>query len=179
LLKVIVIVAIILALGVAGILALALTKPDSFQVTRSLAIKAPADKIYPLIEDLHAWSAWSPYEKKDPAMQRTFEGAPRGKGAVYGWNGNNDVGAGRMEITDALASSTIVIKLDFIKPFEGHNVAEFILVPAGDHTDVTWRMHGPAPLITKVMQLFLNLDTMIGNDFAAGLANLKAVAEKQ
>jgi uncharacterized protein YndB with AHSA1/START domain len=176
-LKAVVIVAALLAVAIAVILALALTKPDSFAVSRSISIKAPPQKIYPLIEDLHAWRGWSPYEKKDPAMQRSFSGAERGQGAVYQWAGNKDVGSGRMEITDVSAPSKIVIKLDFFTPFEGHNIAEFTLAPSGDGTAVTWAMRGPAPLMSKVMQVFLNLDTMIGDDFAAGLASLKSLAE--
>jgi uncharacterized protein YndB with AHSA1/START domain len=176
-LKFITALAVVLALALAVVLALALTKPDDFTVARATTIKAPPDKIFPLIDDLHAWNAWSPYEKKDPAMQRTFSGAPRGKGAVYQWSGNGNVGSGRMEIVESTPQK-IVIKLDFITPFEGHNVASFTLAPNADATEVTWSMHGPAPLLSKVMQVFFNMDRMIGDDFAAGLASLKAVAEK-
>src|SRR5207344_2338967 len=98
------------------------------------------DKIFPLISDFHGWGSWSPYEKRDPAMKRTYSGAPSGKGAVYEWAGNSDVGSGRMEITDASAPSRIVIKLEFMTPFEGHNVAEFTMQPSGDATTVTWLM---------------------------------------
>jgi hypothetical protein len=176
-LKIITIVAVVLALAVGVVLALALTKPDEIRVTRSATIKAPPAKIVPLIDDLHAWVAWSPYEKKDPAMQRSYSGAERGKGAAYAWSGNGNVGSGRMEIVDSTPDK-IVIKLDFVTPFEGHNVAEFTLQPRGDATDVNWTMHGPAPLLSKVMQVFFNMDSMIGDDFAAGLASLKAVVEK-
>jgi hypothetical protein len=176
-LKFITIVAVVLALAIGVVLALALTKPDDFRVTRSASIKAPPEKIFPLIDDLHAWVAWSPYEKKDPAMQRSYAGAGRGKGAAYAWSGNGNVGSGRMEIVDSTPQK-ITIKLDFVTPFEGHNVAEFTLAPKGGATDVTWSMRGPAPLLSKVMQVFLNMDSMIGDDFAAGLASLKAVSEK-
>lgn len=177
-LKAVLIIAAILVVAVVVVLALALSKPDDFRVARSLSIKAPAEKIYPLIADLHAWNAWSPYEKKDPQMKRTFSGAPSGNGAIYAWEGNKNVGSGRMEIIDTSAPSKIVIKLDFFTPFEGHNTGEFTLAPRGDSTEVTWAMRGPAPLMSKVMQVFINLDSMIGNDFAAGLASLKAIAEK-
>jgi hypothetical protein len=176
-LKIITIVAVVLALVIGVVLALALTKPDEIRVTRSTTIKAPPEKISPLIDDLHAWVAWSPYEKKDPAMQRSYSGAERGKGAAYAWSGNGNVGSGRMEIVDSTPRK-IVIKLDFITPFEGHNIAEFTLAPKADATGVTWTMSGPAPLLSKVMQVFFNMDSMIGDDFAAGLASLKAVAEK-
>ena len=102
----------------------------------------------------------------------------RGKGAVYAWEGDKNVGSGRMEILEAAASQKIAIKLDFFTPFEGHNTAEFTMQPQGDATHVTWLMHGPAPLMNKVMQVFMNLDNMIGKDFEVGLANLKNLAEK-
>jgi uncharacterized protein YndB with AHSA1/START domain len=177
-LKTIAYVVAILVVVVAGILIYAATKPDTFRVQRSASIKAPPDKIFALINDLHAWSAWSPYEKKDPGMKRTFSGTPNGKGAIYEWDGDKNVGKGRMEITDATPPSKIVIKLDFIKPFEGHNTAEFTMEPKGDNTVVTWAMYGPASFMMKVMGIFMNMDNMIGNDFAVGLANLKAAAEK-
>jgi uncharacterized protein YndB with AHSA1/START domain len=181
-LKIIGYIAAILVVVVAGILIYAATRPDNFRVQRSVSIKAPPEKIFALINDFHAWSAWSPYEKKDPGMKRTFDGAPAGKGAIYAWDGDKNVGTGRMEITDATSPSKIVIKLDFFKPFEGHNTAEFTMEPAkgsgGDNTVVTWAMYGPSAFMMKVMGIFMNMDNMIGNDFAVGLANLKAIAEK-
>ena len=177
-LKMLAYAAAIVAIAVAGILIYAATRPDTFRVQRSASIKAPGEKIFALINDLHAWGTWSPYEKKDPAMKRIFGGAPSGKGAVYEWDGDKNVGKGRMEIVEAVPPSKVVIKLDFIKPFEGHNTAEFTLEPKGDGTTVTWAMYGPSPLMMKVMGIFMNMDRMIGDDFAAGLANLKAVAEK-
>lgn len=177
-LKVLGIIAVVVLVAVAGVLAYAATKPDDFRVQRSASIKAPPDKIYGLIVDLHGWAAWSPYEKKDPAMKRTFSGAASGKGAVYEWDGDKNVGAGRMEIVEASAPSKVGIKLDFLKPFEGHNTAEFTMLPSGDSTTVTWAMYGPSPYVAKVMGTFFNMDRMIGDDFAAGLANLKTIAEK-
>lgn len=178
-LKAIAIIAVVLAIGLAGILVFALTKPDTFRVERSLAMKAPAGAIYPYVADFHRWTAWSPYESRDPAMKRTFGGAADGKGATYAWEGNNNVGAGRMEILDANGPSKLRIKLDFERPFEGHNTAEFTFVPQGDATLVTWAMYGPAPFLSKLMQVFINMDSMIGKDFETGLASLKRLAEKQ
>jgi hypothetical protein len=163
---------------IAGVLIFAATKPDTFRVVRSTTIKAPADKVFPLINDFRNWGSWSPYEKKDPAMTRTFGSTTAGKGAVYEWNGNSNVGQGRMEITESNPSSKVAIKLDFIKPFEGHNVATFNFEPKGDTTQVSWTMTGPSAYITKLMGVFFNMDKMIGDDFAVGLANLKAQAEK-
>jgi len=176
--EVIAIIAVILAIAIAIVLILALTKPDTFRVQRATSIKAPSDKIFPLINDFHQWVTWSPYEKKDPAMKRTYSGAESGKGAVYAWDGNNNVGSGRMEILDTSVPSKIVIKLDFFKPFEGHNTAEFTMLPQGDATNLVWLMHGPAPFMSKLMQVFMNVDNMVGKDFEVGLANLKKLTEK-
>jgi hypothetical protein len=177
-LEIIAIVAVILAGAIAIILVLALTKPVTFRVQRATTIKAPADEIFSLINDFHQWGIWSPYEHRDPAMKRSFGGADSGKGAVYAWNGNKNVGSGRMEILDAAVPSKVVIKLDFFKPFEGHNTAEFTMLPQGNATKVAWLMHGPAPFMHRVMQVFMNIDKMIGKDFEAGLANLKKITEK-
>jgi uncharacterized protein YndB with AHSA1/START domain len=176
--EIIAIIAIVLAIAIAIILILAATKPDTLTVQRATAIKASPEQIFPLINDFHQWGSWSPYETKDPAMKRSFGGTASGKGAVYAWDGNKNVGSGRMEILDATAPSKIVIKLDFFTPFEGHNTAEFTMLPQGDATNLTWLMHGPAVFVSKVMQVFINLDHMIGKDFEIGLANLKRLTEK-
>jgi uncharacterized protein YndB with AHSA1/START domain len=180
--EIIAIIAVVLAIAIAIVLILAATKPDTFSVERATSVTAPPEKIFPLIDDFHQWGSWSPYENKDPAMQRSYSGAVSGKSAVYGWDGNRNVGSGRMEILDTSAPTKIVIKLDFFKPFEGHNTAEFTMLPQGDGTQgttrVTWLMHGPAPFMSKLMQVFMNLDNMIGKDFEIGLANLKRLVEK-
>jgi len=173
-----VIIAVILAIAIAAVLILAATKPTTLRVQRSVSINAPPERIFSLISDFHQWVTWSPYEQKDPAMKRTYSGTERGRGAVYAWDGDKNVGSGRMEILDVSAPSKIVIKLDFFKPFEGHNTAEFTMLPQGDGTHVTWVMHGPARFVTKLIQVFMNLDNMIGRDFEAGLANLKTITEK-
>jgi uncharacterized protein YndB with AHSA1/START domain len=177
-LEIVAVVAVILALAIAIVLIVAANKSDIFRVQRSLTIKAPPDKLFALIDDFHLWARWSPWEVKDPAMKRTFSGTTSGKGAVYAWDGNKNVGSGRMEILESATPSTIVIKLDFFKPFEGHNTAEFTISPQGGATMVNWVMHGPASFMSKVMQVFINLDRMIGKDFEQGLANLKELAEK-
>jgi|SRR3954454_7066629 hypothetical protein len=176
-LKIVGIVVLVVVVAVAGLLAYAAMKPDDFRVQRSIAIKAPPDKIMAAVGDLKGWTAWSPYEKKDPGMKRAYAGAPSGKGAIYEWDGNKDVGHGRMEILESTPSK-VVIKLDFITPFEAHNTAEFTAVPQGDNTNVTWAMYGPSPYVAKVMQTVMNMDKMIGTDFEAGLQSLKTVAEK-
>ncbi len=176
--EIIVIIAIVVVVAVAIILIMAATKPDSFSVQRVIMVQAPPERIFPLINDFHQWGSWSPYENKDPAMKRSYSGAASGTGAVYAWEGNKNVGSGRMEILDASTPSRIVIKLDFFTPFEGHNTAEFTMLPQGDATNITWLMYGPLPFMGKIMHVFINVDNMIGKDFEAGLANLKRLTEK-
>ena len=176
--EIIAIIAIVLAIAIAIVLILAARKPDTFSVRRATTVKAPPEKIFPLINDFHQWGTWSPYENKDPAMKRSYSGAESGKGAIYAWDGNKNVGSGRMEILDTSAPTKIVIKLDFFTPFEGHNTAEFTMLPQGDATNVTWLMHGPAPFMAKIMHVFMNIDRMVGKDFEIGLANLKRLTEK-
>lgn len=172
-----VIVAAMIGIAIVAILIFAATKPDTFRIQRSTAVKAPPEKIFALISNLRGWGAWSPYEKKDPAMKRSYSGPDSGKGATYAWEGDKNVGTGRMEILDAPAPREVVIKLDFFKPFEAHNTAEFTLQPAGDGTRVTWAMQGPTPFIGKIMHVFMNMDRMVGTDFETGLANLRKTAE--
>jgi len=163
---------------VGAVLAFAATRPDSLHVERVTIIKAPPEKIFPLINDFHHWSSWSPYENVDPAMKRSYSGAANGTGAVYEWEGNMQIGQGRMEITDASQPSSVTIKMDFIKPLEGHDIARFTLVPEGEATTVTWTMDGPSRYVGKLIGVFVNMDTMIGDQFDTGLANLKAIAQK-
>jgi hypothetical protein len=177
-LKTIAVVVVILIIVVVAILAYAATMPDTFRVQRSAAIKAPAEKIFPFIADFRAWTVWSPYEHRDPALKRTYGGAEKGKGATYAWEGNRNVGAGNMEIVEATLPSRILIKLNFLRPFEASNTAEFTLEPKGDVTVVTWAMEGRSLFIGKVMSVFINMDRMVGKDFEDGLANLRTVAEK-
>ncbi|MBS0320306.1 MAG: SRPBCC family protein [Proteobacteria bacterium] len=171
-----VLLGVLVVVGV--ILAFAATRPDSFRVERSITIAAPPDRVYPHVADFRAWPQWSPWEKLDPGMQRTLSGPPDGKGAVYAWSGNDKVGAGRMEILDAVPPRSLRIKLDFIRPLEGHDLTEFTFAPnPGGGTDVHWVMSGPSPYLTKLMSVFVSMDSLIGKDFEQGLASLKAVAE--
>jgi hypothetical protein len=177
-LKILLIIAAVVAVGVVGVLVLASTKPDVFVVERSASIKAPPEKIFPFINDFHQWGVWSPYEKIDPDMKRTYGAITAGPGATYGWDGNKNIGSGSMEILEAPAPRRVMIKLDFTRPFEAHNIAEFTLVPAGDATNVTWQMRGPVPYFAKIIHVFLNMDKMVGGQFAEGLGKLKAAAER-
>jgi hypothetical protein len=177
-LKTLAIIGVVVVVAIAGILLYAATKPDSFRVQRVVLINAPSDKVFPLINDIKAWTAWSPYEKKDPAMKRTYGAVTAGKGATYAWEGDKNVGQGSIEMIES-GPRKIVIKLDFLKPFEAHNMGEFLLEPKGDSTSVTWATYGPSPYMSKVIGTFINIDDMIGRDFEKGLADLKAAAEKK
>lgn len=168
----------VLAVAVVGVLVAASTQPDVFRLQRSASIKAPPEKIFALINDFRSFGSWSPYEKLDPAMKRSYTGAAGGKGAIYAWESEGKAGIGRMEITESSPPSRIAINLDFTKPFEAHNIVEFTLEPRGADTIVTWAMRGPTPFLGKVMHVFVNFDRMVGTDFETGLANLKGLAEK-
>jgi len=174
----IVIIAAVLAVAIAAVLILAATKPDRFSVQRATVINAPGEKVFPLIADFHEWRKWSPWEDRDPELKRTYGGAERGKGAIYAWEGNKNVGSGRMEILEANSPSLVKIQLDFLKPFEAHNIAEFTMLPQGNATHLSWVMSGPAPFMSKVMQVFMSFDKMIGKDFETGLARIKSASEK-
>ena len=177
-LKIVGILVAVVAVGIAGILAFAATKPDTFRVQRTASIKAPPEKIFPLLNDLHNFASWSPYEKKDPAMKRTHSGAPSGKGAVYEWDGDKNVGRGRLAIAESSPPSKVTLDLDMLAPLKAHNIVVFTLEPKGESTTVTWAMNGQIPYIAKIVHVFLNVDKMVGDDFEVGLANLKALAEK-
>jgi hypothetical protein len=163
----------IIALG----LGLAASRPGAFRIERSTTIDAPPERVAANIVDFHKWTAWSPWEKLDPNLQRTYSGATSGTGAIYEWQGAKQVGAGRMEVTDSTADK-VTIKLDFLRPFEAHNITEFHLQPRGNATAVTWAMHGTNPYLMKVFGLFMNMDKVVGKDFESGLASLKQVSEQ-
>ena len=170
--------AIAIVLVVAALLIYAATKPDTFRIERSISINAPRSQIFPLLNDLPKHQLWSPYEKTDPMMKRTYSGAASGIGSVYEWDGNNNAGKGRMEITDSNPPSLVKIQLHFIKPFEAQNTAELTLTPNGKATTATWAMYGPVPYVSKLMTIFFSMDKMIGDQFEEGLKNLKYAAER-
>jgi uncharacterized protein YndB with AHSA1/START domain len=172
-------IGLIVLLLIVGMLLTAATRPDTFAVQRTAVIKAPPEKVFPHINDFDRWLAWSPWEKKDPAMKRSYGASKSGKGAKYAWEGNSEVGQGSMEIADSVAPSRVALKLDFVKPFEAHNHVEFVLKSeAGGATHLSWRMEGPVPYFAKIIHLFMDMDKMVGKDFETGLANLKAIAEQ-
>lgn len=173
-LKTLLIIVVVIVLGVLGLASL---QPNSFTVQRQVSVSAAPDKLFALINDFHHWAEWSPWEALDPAMTRRHSGPASGPGAVYEWEGNKAVGAGRMEITGAQPAKRVEIKLDFLRPFEGHNTTVFTLVPQAAATTVTWTMTGPMPFVSKLMSVFVSMDKLIGKDFEAGLAKMKVVAE--
>jgi uncharacterized protein YndB with AHSA1/START domain len=171
-------IAAVLAAAVAVILVLAALKPNTFRVERKVLIKAAPEKIFPWLEDPKRTTEWSPWEKKDPAMKKIFSGPSKGVGAAYAWDGNREIGAGRLELTEVVAPKKVVMNLDFIRPMEGHNVAEYTVAPVDGGSEVTWTIAGPMPFISKIMCVFMNMDKMIGKEFESGLAELKTLAEK-
>jgi hypothetical protein len=170
-------IALIVVLAVAALALYATTRPDTFAVQRSTVVQAGTDKLFPLINDLHQFNTWNPYAKKDPAMQISYRGPASGPGAAFDFSGNKDAGKGSVEVTGGQAPTRVDMVLHMIEPFEGRNQITFTLTPQGEATQVTWAMHGPSPYISKLIGIFIDMDHMIGRDFEAGLAQLKAVAE--
>lgn len=171
------IILLVLALAIAAVLVYAATRPDTFRVERTASIKAPPERIFPLIDSLRAGEKWSPYYRKDPAMKGTYSGPESGAGATFDFAGNKDVGSGRVSITGSSPPNRVTMRLQMFKPLAADNVVEFTLVPRGAATDVTWAMQGRQPYVGKVMGLVLDMDKMIGTDFATGLASLKSLVE--
>ncbi len=153
------------------------TRPAKFHVERSATIGAPPDTVFASVNDLHEWSAWSPWEKLDPQMKRTYEGPPSGQGAIYAWSGNDKVGEGRMTIERSEKPQLVGIKLEFIKPWEATNATTFTFSPSPEGTRVTWAMDGNNNFMGKAASLFMDMDKMVGGDFERGLASMKGAAE--
>jgi uncharacterized protein YndB with AHSA1/START domain len=171
-------IAIVIIAIIAAVLVFAATRSDTFRVFRTTRIQAPPERIFPLINDLHRFNTWNPYERKDPNLKGRYSGATAGKGAMYSFDGNHNVGQGTVEITDSVAPLKVAMQLHMIKPFEARNQVEFTLEPRGPVTEVTWAMSGHRPYLGKLIGLFFDTDRMIGPDFEAGLASLKAAVEK-
>jgi uncharacterized protein YndB with AHSA1/START domain len=171
------VISLVAAVAIIVVLALAATKPNQFRVERRMLIKAPAEKIFPYLSDPRKTVLWSPWEKKDPNLKKTFTGAASGKGAIYEWDGNKEIGAGRLEITESVAPKKVVMDLRFLRPMKADNFASYEIGPADGGCEVAWAIWGPSPFMSKVMCLFIDMDKMIGREFEKGLADLKALAE--
>ncbi len=171
------IILIALAAIVAVFVVVVAMQPSEFRVTRSTAIAALPPVVFAQVNDFHNWEAWSPWAKLDPAMKKTYEGAPAGTGAIYTWTGNNQVGVGRTTITESRPNDLIRIKLEFVKPFAVANIVEFAFKPEGDRTAVTWSMTGKNKFMFKAVGLFMSMEKMVGGQFESGLAQMKSVVE--
>jgi uncharacterized protein YndB with AHSA1/START domain len=169
---------LIVAAAIAALLIYAATKPDTFRLSRGTAIAAPPEKVFSLINDLRQFNTWNPFAKMDPKQVITYDAVTAGVGGAYNWQGEKS-GAGRMQIAEAVAPQRVTAKLDFTKPFEAHNMVDFTVQAQGDKSStVTWTMHGPMPYLNRLMTVFFDMDKTVGKDFEAGLANLKALAER-
>jgi uncharacterized protein YndB with AHSA1/START domain len=175
--SVLIIIAIFVLVLTTGVLGLAATKPDTLQIQRDTLINAPAQVIFALVSDFHHWVSWAPQDRTDPTMKRSYNGAASGIGAISRWDSTGAAGKGQMEITQVAPPNKIIIHVDFVKPFEAHNVNEFTFEPAGNETKVTWVMHGTNVYMTKIMGLFINMDRMIGKHYEDGLRDLRTAAE--
>jgi hypothetical protein len=163
---------------VAGFLLLVVSRPDTFHIERSASLSAPPEVVFNRLNDFHGWPDWSPWEKLDPAMKRTFGGPESGPGATYAWVGNDKVGEGSMRIQNATSPTHLGIELKFVKPFEATSQAAFALAPEGTGTKVTWSMDGKNNFLGKAMCLFMDMDKEVGGQFESGLATLNSVTAK-
>jgi hypothetical protein len=167
----------LIGLGVLIVLLLAaiafiVSRPADFRIQRSGLVDAPRDVVWSVINDLSQWRRWSPYDKRDPNMKTTLDGPSSGPGSSYSWNGNSQVGEGRLTITDTKPGELVAMKLEFLRPFKAENEVNFRLEPSGSGTRVSWIMDGKYNFVSKLMCLFMNMDKMVGTDFEQGLANL-------
>jgi uncharacterized protein YndB with AHSA1/START domain len=168
-----------LAVIVAALLIVIAMQPNEFRITRSAKMAAPPEIVFEQVNDYHNWDAWSPWAKLDPNAKVTFEGPSAGKGAVFTWSGNDQVGAGRQTIVESRPNELVQIRLEFQKPFQATNTAEFTFKPEGEQTVVTWSMFGQNNFMGKAISLFMDCDKMVGGDFEKGLASMKSIVEAQ
>lgn len=167
----------LVVLAVGGFAVVAAMQPDDFKISRSAVIPASAGEVFAQVNDFHKWNGWSPWAKLDPNCKETFSGAASGEGAVFAWAGNNEVGEGKMTITESRPDELILIDLEFIKPFQATNLTEFTFVPQGEQTLVTWSMSGKNNFVGKAFGLLMNCDKMIGDQFEQGFANMKVAVQ--
>jgi uncharacterized protein YndB with AHSA1/START domain len=173
-LKTLGVVAILLLGALAAVIA---TRPDTFRVERSAELAAPPEAVFALIDDLHAWQRWSPWEKLDPRMEKTYDGPPAGPGASYRWKGNSDVGSGRLTIVESKPSELVRVRLEFVEPFAGESEALFELAPTATGTSVRWVVEGQNGFAAKAISLVVDMDGMMGDMFEQGLADLDSAAQ--
>lgn len=164
------------ALALAGLLAFAATRPDTFRFERSTTIGASPAQIRPLIDDMKRFNSWNPYAQKVPASKASYRGPAAGPGATYDFEGD-EVGKGTIRIVEPSGPDVVSMQLDMQEPMATRNHIDFRLEPQASGTRVTWSMHGPTPYVAKVLHVLFDMDAMMARDFDAGLASLKALAE--
>ena len=170
---------LVIAVIAIAFVTIVLLQPDEFRVSRSATMTATPAAAFEQVNDFHNWDKWSPWAKLDPAMKQTYEGSPSGKGAIYTWTGNDQVGEGKMTILESQPNERILIQLEFMRPFASTNMTEFTFKPDGTSTVATWTMSGKNNFMSKAMHLVMNMDKMIGPDFEKGLADIKKTVEKK
>ncbi|UUO08880.1 SRPBCC family protein [Blastopirellula sp. J2-11] len=178
-LKIIVGVVVALVILVVIVVIAAMMQPNEFTVQRSLPISAPPEIVFSHINDLKKWEAWSPWEKLDPDMRKTYTDNVVGEGASYSWDGDSNIGEGSLTIVKSTPDQQIDMDLKFIRPFACENDVVFTFVPNAGQTTITWKMDGKNTFFSKVMCLFMSMDNMVGSQFAEGLENLKKIAEEE
>lgn len=176
--NVFILVGIVLAAAAVFVLVRAAMLPNDFRVSRSTIIKAPRDKVFALINDMKSFNQWNPFAKMDPSTKTVYRGPASGPNAAFEWEGTGKAGKGSLEIVESNAPVTVTMKLDILKPMEGHNNVIFALQTNGDATDVSWTMTGPYPFLNRIFGAIFNMDKIIGATFDSGLADLKRIAEK-
>jgi uncharacterized protein YndB with AHSA1/START domain len=169
---------VVISALIIAVLLFAATKPDTIRIQRSITINAGPEKIFPLISDFHNWPRWAPQDREDPTIKRTYSGSSSGEGAVCDWSGSGNTGTGHMSITKSVPPTNVSVMVDWVKPFQAHNLNEFTLEPQGESTIVTWTMQGTNVFMMKLMSVFTNADRFMGKHFETGLANLKTAAEQ-
>lgn len=172
-------IVVLLLLAIGGVLFAAARQPREFRVERSITTTAPADRVFDLISDLDRWPEWSPYDKRDPAMHREISEPSDGVGACYAWNGNRNVGEGRLTIAAVDPGRAVDLDLEFTRPFACKNHVQWRVDDEGTQRRVVWAMDGRNDLLmSRIMCLIMNMDKMCGKDFEAGLSTLKSIVEQ-
>lgn len=162
---------------IGSFLALVLLQPSDYRVSRTMVVSASAPEVFAQIDDFRRWQAWSPWAKRDPKAKASFAGPESGKGAMFAWSGNNEVGEGRMTLTESRPAEAVKIKTDFVKPFVGTSYSDFSLKPEGGATSVSWTISGQNDFIAKAICLFVSMDKVLGGEMEKGLASMKALVE--
>ncbi len=155
------------------------TREGKFRYERSGLIDAPADKIFPYISNFKLGGEWSPYEKVDPNMKKTFGGTDGQVGATMDFDGNAEAGSGKLEILKIVPNQLVEIKLTMTKPFFAENLVTYTLTSEGASTRFSWAMSGDGGFLGKLIGTLIDCEAMVAGSFSQGIANLKAIIEGQ